>query len=185
MKTYLIAAVLATTFTVAAPQETSWIHIRVDGKETVRVNVPLALAEKVLPAIQVNKMHQGKIKIGNDYMNSLNIEPHQFLAAVRDTPDGVFVTMENRDQSVRVAKEGGYLIVKVRPGKHESQHRQESVDVRLPLDVLEAMTKGASDELDIAAAIRVLASHHDLSLISVTDDRETVRIWIDRKSSAD
>src|SRR6266851_1884487 len=46
-----------------------WLHVRVissDAKgETVRVNVPLELAEKVLPAIHQERIHDGKLKIDN------------------------------------------------------------------------------------------------------------------------
>src|ERR1700739_871072 len=46
-----------------------WLHVRVissDTKgETVRVNVPLELAERVLPAIHQDRIHDGKVKIDN------------------------------------------------------------------------------------------------------------------------
>ena len=54
--------------TSSAPSTTSakpdrWLHVRVissDAKgETVRVNVPLELAEKVLPAINHDRLHGG------------------------------------------------------------------------------------------------------------------------------
>ena len=67
----------------AAPSTSSekgerWLHVRVictDGKgETVRVNVPLELAEKVLPAVNHDRLHNGKVKIDNsDITNDVDL----------------------------------------------------------------------------------------------------------------
>jgi len=35
------------------------------------------------------------------------------------------------------------------------------------------------------AAIKVLATHHDGTLVSVTNRSETVRIWVDLKNSGE
>lgn len=196
----LLTAVLASTLAMAATPD-AWLHVKVDStegnKEHVRVNVPLSLAEKVLPAIQVNKMHQGKVKIGN---NNVSIDPRTLVEAVRSTADGVFVTVESDKENVRVAKEGGYLVVKVRPGANppadkdksdkdkadtHRHHNPENVDVRLPMDVVEALLSGNRDELDILAAIKALGAHKDLALVTVNDKSQTVRIWIDNKNTTD
>jgi hypothetical protein len=188
----------------------SWLHIKVDNtegdKEHVRVNVPLSLAEKVLPAIQVNKIHQGKLQIGHE---NASVDPRMLVEAVRSTADGVFVTVDSDRQKVRVAKEGGYLVVNVRPGPHpegkdadkddknadkdaKDTHKRhhmdrstENVDVRLPMDVVEALLSGNRDELDLLAAIKALSAHKDLALVTVNDKSQTVRIWIDGKNTAE
>ena len=135
-------------------------------KEHVRVNVPLSLAESVLPAIQVNKIHQGKLQIGHE---NVSVDPRALVAAVRNTADGVFVTVDSDQQKVRVAKEGGYLVINVRPGphpeaketdndakdshkRHHMDRQTENVDVRLPMDVVEALLSGNRDELDSSAS---------------------------------
>jgi CYTH domain-containing protein len=181
----LLPFLLASTLAVAGSD--AWLHVNVDNtegnKEHVRVNVPLGLAEKVLPAIQVNKMHSGKLNFSNRAGgNNVDIDPRALMDAVRNTKDGVFVTVENNRENVRVAKEGGYLVVKV---TSNAGHKPENVDVRLPLDVVEALLSGNHDELDILAAIKVLATHHDGTLVSVTNRTETVRIWVDLKNSSD
>ena len=186
----------------------SWLHVKVDNtegeKEHVRVNVPLSLAEKVLPAIQVNKIHQGKLQIGHE---NVSVDPRMLVEAVRTTADGVFVTVDSDRQKVRVAKEGGYLVINVRPGphpeakeadkdadakdtkdtqkRHHVNHQPENVDVRLPMDVVEALLSGNRDELDLLAAIKVLGSHKDLALVTVNDKSQTVRIWIDGKNTTE
>ena len=48
----------------SAPSGDRWLHVRVvstdSNGESVSVNVPLELAEKVLPAINKNQLHGGK-----------------------------------------------------------------------------------------------------------------------------
>ena len=68
--------------TSSSPSTTSakqdrWLHVRVissDAKgETVRVNGPLDLAEKVLPAINHDRLHGGKVKIDCAHMNDVDL----------------------------------------------------------------------------------------------------------------
>ncbi len=50
-----------------------WLHVRVvsteSKNETVRVNVPLDMAEKVLPAINKDRLHNGKVRFNDTDMN--------------------------------------------------------------------------------------------------------------------
>ena len=192
MKTKL-APVLLLTSALAWAAPDAWLHVKVDNsegnKEHVRVNVPLSLAEKVLPAIQVNKIHQGKLKIGN---NNVSVDPRALVEAVRTTQDGVFVTVESDNENVKVAKEGGFLLVQVREGPRRVQvkdndrrHHPQNVDVKVPMDVVEALLSGGRDELDLLAGIKALARHNNLVLVTVNDKSQTVRIWIDSKNTAD
>ena len=166
----------------AAPAE-YWLHVRVvDGKhgeegETVRVNVPLTLAEKVLPAIQVDRFQNGKVRLDHGDMKDVDLKA--ILKAVRDTRDGEFVTVEGKD-NVRVAKEKGHLLVKVREGKVNGA----KVDVQVPMAVVEALLSGDEGELDVAAAVRALARHGDEFLVTVTDEETSVRVWIDTQNTS-
>ncbi len=175
--------VLATGLALAAPAD-KWLHVSVvDGKsgkaEKVRVNVPLNFAEKVLPAIQVDKLHNGKVKIEDCEMNGLDLRA--ILEAVRDTRDGEFVTVEAEDGNVRVAKSKGSLLVKGRDGKKGNQ----KVDVQVPMRVLEALLSGEKNELDLAAAVRALGAHGDTLLVNVNDDDSTVRVWVDSRNESE
>jgi hypothetical protein len=151
-------------------------------REDVRVNVPLALAERILPAIKVDRLREGRLRIerrggGAD----VSVDPREILEALRSTPDGEFVTMKSDRETVRVAKQGGFVVVEVREGR---RHR-ENVDVRIPFAVVEALLSGGENELNLAAAVKALAKHGDLTLVTVSSDKETVRIWVDSKNTAD
>jgi hypothetical protein len=178
----------------AQPAE-RWLHVSVNSTdtdgETVRVNVPLALVEKVLPAINKDKLHSGKIRVNELRVNEVDLRV--VFEAVRDTKDGEFVTVQSRKNNVRVAKEGGYLVVKVRemkePRKTEKPDEkpaapfEERVDVRVPMSVVDALLSGAKDELDLVAAVRALSAHGDTILVTVEDRKNTVKVWVDSKNS--
>src|SRR5258708_2321345 len=79
-----------------------WLHVRVissDAKgETVRVNVPLELAEKVLPAIHQDRIHDGKVKIDNGHVNDVDLRA--LVDPIRTTKDSDFVTVPRTDRAV-------------------------------------------------------------------------------------
>jgi len=174
-----------------------WLHVSVLSREangeTVRVNVPLTLIEKVLPAINKDKLRAGRVRVSEFKVEGVDIRA--VFEAVKDTRDGEFVTVESHKENVRVAKEKGYLIVKVREMKQPraaekvaekpAEPFEERVDVKVPLTVVEALLSGAKDELDLVAAIRALSAHGDAILVTVEDRRNTVRIWVDSKNTTE
>ena len=172
-----------------------WIHVRVvdtgkatekgDKGETVRVNVPLSLAEAILPAVKADRLQNGKVRI-SDLDRHGHIEEVDLRAiweAVRKAPDNEFVTVESSRENVRVAKQAGYLVVNVRETRDGVE--KNKVDVKVPLSVVEALLSGGKDELDLLAAIRALAKHGDTELVTVKERNQTVRVWIDSKSTAE
>ncbi len=113
LSTLLLAATLA-----LAASPTRYLHVRVTNPtshELVRVNVPLMLAEKVIPAINHGQLRDGKVCIGNFHADNVNVRA--ILDALKTAPEGEFVTVQNtgRDSNdaVRVAKEHGQLVVHV------------------------------------------------------------------------
>lgn len=168
-----------------------WLHVRVVSKDssgdTVRVNVPLELAIKILPAINQRHLHGGRIEICDTHMNDIDLRA--LLEAVRTTKDGEFVTVQGREDEVRVAKENGYLLVHVRDRRHErgerKTERESRVEVRVPMTVVNALLSGGKNELDLVAAMHALAEHPDTELVTVQDEENTVRIWLDSKNTGE
>jgi hypothetical protein len=170
--------------TAPAQKQDRWLHVRVESSqakgETVRVNVPLELAEKILPAINHDRLHNGKVRIEAHESNGVDLRA--LFEAIRSTKDGEFVTVQSSDSDVRVAKQAGYLLVHV----HEKgAGKKENVEIRVPMKVAEALLSAAKDELDILAAVHALSSQGDTELVSVKGDDETVRIWLDSKNISD
>ncbi len=181
----LAALAWASLLVLAAPaaaqeQGERWLHIRVDdsnGKgEKVRVNLPLSLAEKVLPAIKTHELREGKLRIRNRGVRDVDIRA--IVEALKTTRDGEFLTVQSEDENVRVAKQGGYLLIEVR-GKNG-----ENVDVKVPMTVVEALLDADDpNELNLVAAVRALAEHGDIIIVDVREQKETVRVWVDTRST--
>ena len=158
-----------------------WLHVRVISTnskgESVRVNVPLELAEKVLPAIDHDRLHNGKVRIG--CMDCDGVDVRTLFEAVRTTKDGEYVTVQSNDADISVTKKDGQLLVHVHD-KNKPKHSQ--VEVKVPMKVVEALLSGSKDELDIVAGLHALASQGDVELVSVKDDDNTIRVWLDSKN---
>jgi hypothetical protein len=170
--------------TVSASSHDRWLHVRVtnpsSNEESVRVNVPLELAEKVLPTINQHRLHSGKVKF--DDIDCHGVDLRALAEAVRTSKDGEFVTVQNKDSDVRVAKQNGHLLVHV----YEKNHPKRSeVEVKVPMKVVDALFSAGKDELDLVAALRALASQGDTELVSVKDTENTVRVWLDSKNVTD
>ena len=170
--------------TAQAPKQDRWLHVRVESPqpkgETVRVNVPLELAAKILPTINHDHLRNGKVKIDTSHANGVDLRA--LFDAIRTTRDGEFVTVQSNDADVRVAKQEGYLLVNVHEKRGE---KNEQVEVRVPMKVAEALLSAGNDELDILAAIHALSTQGDTELVSVKSNKESVHIWLDSKNVSD
>lgn len=175
----LLTTLLLATLAVAA-STTRYIHVRVSNPanhELVRVNVPLTLAEKVIPAINHGELRDGKVHIGNFHANNVNVRA--ILDALKTAPEGEFVTVQDTGNDVRVAKEHGLMVVHVIDKKGN-----ENVDVTIPWDVAQALiSETAEDQLNIEAAVKALENVGDMTLVKVTDHEESVRVWVDSRST--
>ena len=184
-----------------------WLHVRVVDSnhkgETVRVNVPLEMAEKVLPAINKDRLHNGKVQI--NHFDTEGVDLKALLEAVRSAKDGEYVTVQSNENDVRVAKQAGYMVVHVtekgfrdsadkseksdksdKAEKSSRSYERNRVDVKIPMKVVEALLSAGKDELDIVAALRALSAHAgDTELVTVKSDDSTVRVWLDSKNVSD
>lgn len=175
----LIPLVVLLTGSLWAASSDRYLHVRVSNASThelVRVNVPLALAEKVVPAINHGELRNGKIRCGHI---TADIDVRTILDALKTAPEGEFVTVQEPDNDVRVAKEHGELVVHV-----VDKHSKQNVDVTVPWEVAQALISNTKDdELDIEAAIKALSNAGDVTLVTVSSQEENVRIWIDSNNS--
>ena len=161
-----------------------WLHVRVISMEakgeTVRVNVPLELAEKVLPAVNHHRLHDGKVKIDSAQVNDVDLRT--IMDAIRTTKDGEFVTVQSGENDVRVAKESNHLIIHV---VDKTNAKKCQVEVKVPMKVVDALFSAGKDELDLVAALHALSTQGDTELVSVKDNENTVKVWLDSKNVSD
>jgi len=143
-----------------------WLHVRVissDNRgETVRVNIPLDMAEKVLPAINKDRLHSGKVRISEADCNGLDIKA--ILEAVRNSKDGEFVTVQGDENDVRVAKQGGYLLIHVTDkfGKHHVGRHMNHSDSSVSSD-----KSDKSDKTDKTAKVQAVSARESQVEIKV------------------
>jgi len=158
-----------------------YLHVKVedaDQGESVNVNVPLSMAEKILPTINNHDLHQGRVSIHDAQMGDVDIRA--VLDAVRSAEDNEFVTVKDRDEDVRVAKSNGNIIVHIK----DSRKKDEKVDVTVPIKVIDALFATAKDdELDIASALRALSDAGDILLVTVEGASQRVRVWVDSRNT--
>ena len=177
------AMVAGTAPTVLATPAERYLHIKVDDPskgESVNVNVPLSMAEKILPTVNKGSLHNGHVTIGKADLNDVDVRA--ILDALRTAQDNEFVTVKEKDQEVRVAKSNGNIIVHVRDSGKEGQ----KVDVTVPMKVVDALLSTAKEnELDVAAALRALSDAGDALLVTVQDATQHVRIWVDSHNTQD
>ncbi len=109
-----------------------------------------------------------------------NVNVRAILEALKTAPEGEFVTVQQNDSDVHVAKEHGQLVVHV-----IDKNSKEKVDVTIPWEVAQALIADTTEnQLNIEAAIKALENlAGDVNLVSVVGHDETVRIWIDSRSS--
>jgi ribonuclease HI len=175
----LLAVLLAGTAGWAVSPE-RYLHVRVSNPTThemVRVNLPLSLAEKVIPAINHGELQNGKIHIG--HIDAENIDIRAILNALKTAPEGELVTVQQSDNDVRVAKEHGQLVVHV-----VDKHTKDTVDVSVPWEVAQALILNTTgNELNLEAAVKALENIGDTTLVTVGGRDQSVRVWVDSNSS--
>jgi hypothetical protein len=179
----LTGVLIAAAAPALAGGSEQYLHVKVQDRakgESVNVNVPLSMAEKIIPAINNKQLHDGCVTLRHAEMRGIDVRT--ILDAVRTAPDNEFVTVREKDQSVRVAKRNGNIIVYVR--NRENKH--ERVDVTVPMTVVNALLSTTKrDQLDIVAALRALSDSGHAFLVTVQDASQNVRVWVDSQSTAD
>jgi hypothetical protein len=160
-----------------------WIHVRVDNIKGVSggmsINLPIQMASAAIASIPTDDQHHSKFHLQAS-VNGADLRA--VLNAVRSSPDNVFMTIQRRDKEVSVAKEGRNLLIKINDQPTVPRHFDKTISVKVPIDVVRAMSAGNSDDLDIAAGIRVLAHEGDVDF-TMHNEKQTVRVWTDTHNS--
>lgn len=183
----LIIAVLAVLFLTfgasSAAASEQWIHIKIDGgndDEQVTVNLPLSLLSAAVAMIPDEVYDEAEIALDDLEMDWQELR--DLWSQIKTSADATYVTVQSKDETIKVMKEAGYLVVTT---AEQHNRRGTDIDVRFPLDVVDALFSGPGNRLDFAAALHALAAHGPDHLVSVRDGDETIRVWIDGHNEAD
>ena len=153
-----------------------WIHVEVlekDGAE-VRVNLPMSAVEVALQVAEDEAFEQGYITI--DETDITVDELRAIWSELKDSGDGEYVRVMDGDEQVRVSREGDYIKVHVSDGADDYG---ETVNLEVPVSVIDALLSGSGDQLNIRAAIEELQKTTEGEVINIRDGEDQIRIWID------
>jgi len=167
----------------AADTEDLWIHVRVlDAKDgRVSINLPISVVERmgnVLPADSSEK-GSGRLRFNDEDITVSDLR--EIWADLRKHPDATFITVDEVDSKVRVAKIAGNLVVRA---QDRGAGRDEQVEMKIPGAVVDALLSAPGEQLNMGAALKALAREGEGEIVTVTGDGETVRIWIDASSES-
>jgi len=178
-----IPALLAFALTAARVSAADlWLHVKVhDAKDDSRVtvNLPLSMVEKTAALIPSDARNAGRIRMHDKDVDVADLR--RMWDEVKNRPDATYVTVDEKDGKVRIAKQGDYLHIVAQDRKGHKGGR-EDVEVKIPLEVVSALLSGQGDEMNVGAAIKALARRGEGELVTVNGDAETVRIWVDSAS---
>jgi hypothetical protein len=180
-KTFAAALLIALLPAASSFADQQWVHVKInsDGDENVTVNLPISLmraAVAMIPQEAHDEMH-----VAIDEMDMSWSDLLAFWQEVKSAPEATFVTVESGDETVKVRKEGEFLLVKTVSTDENGSH----VDVTFPMAVVDALLSGPEGQLNFEAAIDALASYGPGTLVTVRDGAESVRVWIDDQNEVD
>jgi hypothetical protein len=167
-----------------------WLHIKVhDGNDDSRVsiNLPLSVVEAATPLIPEEARTASQLRIDGRDLSVQDLR--RIWREVQRQPDAAYVTIDEGHARVRVARSGGYLLIRAADrdtpapesggGGRDRVRGGEHVEVRIPVPVVDALLQGAGDRFDLAAAVAALARTGEGELVTVNGGHETVRMWVD------
>ncbi len=176
-KITIIAAifVVAAGLAIADDTGTRWVNVHVtehtDGTN-VEVHLPLNLVLSVLKSVDVDNFHRGQVDLDID---DADIDWAEIFAAVKDAPDGQFVTVDSQDAKVNIRKQAGSLYIDV----NEIEGDNAKVKVTVPVEFMDAMSINDHSEIDVAALLESFDQLPNGDLVTVQSDDADVRIWIE------
>jgi hypothetical protein len=171
--------VAAQTASPAPKGATAWMHVRVEEaaqSSKVSVNLPMPVVEAALKAAPETIASNGRIKIGTDKHSLSLADVRKIWQELKDTGDAELVNIEGTDETVKVARRGD--LVQVRVSKPSDK---EEVHVDLPVSLVDAALMGDAGSIDTKGLLSELQKRRG-DIVRVTDKDSSVHIWIDESA---
>ena len=152
---------------------TPWLHVRIEEprkRSRVHLNLPMPAVEAALKAAPDWMAVDGGMSLGGD------MTLDRFRRRWRDletASDAEIVAVAQGDGRFDIRKKSGRLLLHL-----QDDTEPKTVDVDVPGAVVDALFSGASQELNIRAAVGHLRTARG-DVVRVQDRDSTVRIWVD------
>ena len=183
LATLVLAGTVQTSGQTAAPATPGaagpWLHVRVEEtrqQKKVAVNLPLSVVEIAIKNFPDKPFSMGgRFHLDHDGpLRDIEVaDLRRMWTELKTTGDAELVSVEERDKKVRIAKEGGVVLIRV-----EKDQGGESVKIDVPTQVVDALLSGEGKELNVRAALAEMQKRRG-DIVRVNDNGKTVRIWID------
>jgi len=156
-----------------------WLHVAVDNQDRdgaqVRVTLPLALVEGVIPFLEGNRVGKGHLRVSD--VDDLDLR--QAWEAARSAPEGRFVEVPTKGTgTLHVDRQDGQLVLRARDDDSE-------VHVRMPWKVAEQLAAAGGDgthDLDLRVLVGALRDFGPGELVTAEAEDALIRLWIDKES---
>ncbi len=162
-----------------AQSANAWLHVRVEeprNESKVSVNVPLSLVAVALAAAPENIASKGHLHIGSRPHDLSVSDLRKMWKELKAVGDNEFVSIEDDHETVKVARVGDKVKVVC-----TRSDRDDSVNVEVPVAIVDALLSGSGDEINTRDAIAQLQALRG-EIVRVKDKDSTVHIWIDERS---
>ena len=160
-----------------AQNKNPWLHLEVHENNAdpslVKVNLPISMVDVALNVVKDENLKSGRMKLDTHDISVADMK--QLWSELRKAGNAEFVTVEKKTESVRIARQGNFLLVKVT----ESKPKGSKVDIKVPLEVVDALLSGPGEELNIKAALAAMQQKGTGDILVVNDHQTQVRLWID------
>jgi hypothetical protein len=149
------------------------VEISGDSGTNMNLNLPLAAVTAMLALAPETLVQDGQLQLGDSEVSVAAIR--EMWRELRAAGDVEFVTIQQDDQDVRIARQGDMILVRVtdRDGNGDNEVR-----VEIPVPVVDALLSGDGDTLNIRAAVDELSMLRG-ELVRVIESDNNIRVWID------
>ncbi|HVN77503.1 MAG TPA: hypothetical protein VMW38_00760 [Terriglobia bacterium] len=173
----LIAALVLASVGIAQTQTRGpWMHLEVTEKGgdpgTIKVNLPVSMVDTALNMVKDKNLKEGHLKL--DHTEISVVEMRQLWNELKNAGNAEFVSVEKKDETVRISREGSFVLIKVNNTKNT-----EKVDIRMPISVVDALLSGQENELNLKAALSSMKVGNAGDILTVNEPDTHVRLWID------
>ena len=148
-----------------------------DGDEgadfDVNINLPLSAVAPLLSLVSHGALSDRLLDLAGDEVNVGAMR--DLWRAIAGVGEAEFVAVDGEDETVRIARTGDQINVQVEECEEDGA---ETVDIRIPVAVVDALLSGDGETLNVHAAAAQLAELRG-DIVRVNGGEHQVRVWID------
>ena len=145
-----------------------------DGADfDANINLPLSAVEPLLSLVPHGVLSDLLLDLAGDEVNVGAMR--DLWRAIAGVGEAEFVAVDGEDETVRIARTGDRINVQVQECDEDGG---ETVDIRIPVAVVNALLSGDGETLNVHAAVEQLGELRG-DIVRVSGGEHQVRVWID------